>query len=177
MMAEAEQTKVCPLCAETIKAAAKVCPHCRKSQKRWLFASRFDWLALATPLVFFGTIYLLGNLFIDGRSFTPSRDKFEVLSSQAAVNVASDYTNVVVSGVLTNGSDYAWRTGEFEIRFLDASGKLVDVGVSSDGFVVLAHNDHSFSLTLYSMKLIPEHASRRIKILSANDPSAWFAGD
>jgi hypothetical protein len=34
-MAEHEQTKVCPHCAEIIKAAAKVCPHCRYWQKKW----------------------------------------------------------------------------------------------------------------------------------------------
>jgi hypothetical protein len=28
-------SKVCPLCAETIKAAAKVCSHCRHWQKGW----------------------------------------------------------------------------------------------------------------------------------------------
>jgi RNA polymerase subunit RPABC4/transcription elongation factor Spt4 len=34
-MPENEQTKVCPLCAETIKAAAKVCPFCRSKQGRY----------------------------------------------------------------------------------------------------------------------------------------------
>jgi hypothetical protein len=35
VMAENESTKVCPHCAEIIKAAAKVCPHCRYWQKKW----------------------------------------------------------------------------------------------------------------------------------------------
>ena len=34
-MTESSDAKVCPMCAETIKAAAKVCPHCRYWQSRF----------------------------------------------------------------------------------------------------------------------------------------------
>jgi hypothetical protein len=176
-MTKTEPTKVCPLCAETIKAKAKVCPHCRKVQKRWLFCSRYDAVAFASAFVFIGTVYLLGNMFIEGRNFSSSRDKIAVLNSQVGIESSSEQTNVVVTGLLTNRSDYAWRTGEFEVRFLDASGKIADVDFRSDGFTVMPHNDHSFSLTLYSRKSIPEHTSRKITIRSASDPDAWFSGD
>lgn len=176
-MTEIEPTKVCPLCAETIKAKAKVCPHCRKIQKRWFIGSKYDAVAFASAFVFIGTVYVIGNLFFEGRKFSSSRDQIAVLNSRVGIEYSSEQTNVVVSGLLTNRSDYAWRTGEFEVRFLDASGKIVDVAPSMDSFTVMPHNDHSFSLTLYSRKSIPEHASRKITIRSASVPDAWFSAD
>jgi hypothetical protein len=56
-MAETERTKVCPLCAETIKAAAKVCPYCRKSQRGWASFKVYDLGALAAALFFIGAIF------------------------------------------------------------------------------------------------------------------------
>ena len=173
-MAENEQTKVCPLCAETIKAAAKVCPHCHKIQKRWLFITQYDLLGIVTLLLVVGTVWILVKLFAEGRSFSSSRDKITVLSSQLAVDANSDDTNVVVSGILTNASNYAWNTKEFEVRFYDSSGKIVDTGSGEDGFTVLPHSDHSFQITLYSRKSIPEHSSRKVILRSAGDPDAWF---
>lgn len=175
-MSEKAETKVCPMCAETIKAAAKVCPHCRKIQMRWLFITRYDWLVLAAVALFIGTLFLFIKLVSGGRSFSSSRDKITVLDSQLAVDAGIGYTNVVVSGVLTNSSDYAWQLGEFEVRFLDGSGKIVDVRKGFDRFTVLPRSDHSFHLTLFSGS-IPEHASRKIMIRSAKDPNAWFASD
>jgi len=175
-MAENEQTKVCPLCAETIKAAAKVCPHCRKIQKRWFFITRYDLLALATVAIFIGAICLLNKMFFEGRSFSSSRNKIKVLNSQLSAQRMSDSTNVVVTGILTNSSDYSWRIGQFELRFLDASGKVIDADKQSDsdGFTVLPHSDHSFRLVLYSLSSIPEHASYKLSICLAYDPNAQF---
>lgn len=173
-MSENEQAKICPLCAETIKAAARVCPHCRKIQRRGLFITKYDLLALAMPLLVLGTFFLLDQMFAKGRSFSPSRDKIEVLSSQMMVGDCGYSTNVVVSGILTNRSDYAWQMIEFEVRYLDGSGKIIDVDSGSDGFTVLPHSDHSFHLTLYSRQSIPEHTSHKILIRSATDQNAWF---
>ena len=173
-MAETEQTKTCPLCAETIKAAARVCPHCRKIQRRGLFITKYDLLALAMPLLVLGTFFLLNQMFAKGRSFSPSRDKIEVLSSQVTVVHSEYFTNVVLSGMLTNRSNYSWKELEFEVRYLDGSGKIIDADSGSDVFTVLPHSDHSFNLTLYSRKSIPEHTSRKILIRSATDQNAWF---
>jgi hypothetical protein len=170
-------TRVCRLCAETIKAAAKVCPYCRKIQKRGLFFTKYDCLALAVPFIFLGTILLLGKMFIRGRSFSSSRDNIEVLNSEVAMETSRDYTNVVVVGVLTNKSDHAWQIGEFEVRYLNSSGKAVDVMSGWEGFTVLPHSNHSFRLTFYSRTSIPEHTSRKVSVRSAKDPNAWFVSD
>jgi RNA polymerase subunit RPABC4/transcription elongation factor Spt4 len=45
-MAEGIESKVCPSCAETIKAAAKVCPFCRSKLDRW---AHYRELLIAAP--------------------------------------------------------------------------------------------------------------------------------
>lgn len=176
-MAEIETTKVCPLCAETIKAAAKVCPHCRKIQTRWFFINEYDLTAVLSVIFFVGAVFVAFKAFGEGRSFASSRDKVTVLSSQLSIDANHDYTNVVVSGIMTNASDYAWNLGRVEVQFLDAAGKVIDADASSIGSTVLSHSDHSFRLTLYSRNTIPNHASYKVLVRSASDPGFWPTTD
>jgi hypothetical protein len=178
-MTENEQTKICPLCAETIKAAARVCPYCRKNQRRGLFLNRFDLIGAITALLMLATFLLLARMFTEGRSFSSNRDKIEVISSKVAFQIKPHYTNIVVSGILTNRSNYSWQIRAFEIRFFDGSGKIIDAdeGWPDSRLTVLPDSDHSFRFRLDSRKSIPEHASYKVMVRSANDPSIPFAGN
>ena len=176
-MLENKPTKVCPLCAETIKAAAKVCPHCRRVQTRWFFINEYDLMAVMSVILFAGASFVCFKVFGEGRNFSSSRGKIIVLSSHASVEAHHDYTNVVVSGVLTNASDYAWNLGMFEVRYLDMAGKVVDADEGSGGFTVLSHSEHSFRLTLYSRKTVPDHVSQQVQVRSASDPGFWWSSD
>jgi hypothetical protein len=170
VMAEAEQTKVCPLCAETIKKAAKVCPFCRKNQARGFFISRFDLVGIVTVLLLLGTYWFLSNMLTEGRSFSSSRDKIEVLSTDLTVETNGHGMHVVVTGVLTNRSNYPWRISLFEVRFFDSSGKVIDADRDWNHFTVMPGSDHAFQLAFYSRKIIPEHARYKVLIRSASDP-------
>jgi uncharacterized protein (DUF983 family) len=176
-MAENEQTKICPLCAEAIKAAAKVCPHCHKSQKRFFFISQYD-LQAALVVVLFGVSAVLAFWFFGtGRQYSPELHKITVLSTQFSVEATSDHTNVVVSGVLTNASNYAWKLTGFQIRFLDADGKTVEMSNAGSEYMdltVLPHSDRSFNLGLYFIKTIPAHSSSRMTVTEAKAPGFWF---
>ena len=176
-MAEAEPTKMCPLCAETIKAKAKVCPYCRKIQHRGFFINRYDLLAVGTVIAFCISCGLVFNVFIHGRDFSSSRDKVKVLKSSLSLAVTPDYTNVVVDGMLTNGSSYSWKLGRMDVRFSNASGQIIDADHSSFGHIVLPHNDRSFHLTLYSRNSIPTHASYEVVVESATESGYWGNDD
>src|SRR6267378_3729589 len=104
-MAENEQTKICPLCAETIKAAAKMCPYCRNWQPviKWSLlnnprllqsvASVF-WAASIFGAIF-GLGYFLENLIGPKRDFAPYQSQIVVLSSD--VNFRMSGSNLMVS--------------------------------------------------------------------------------
>jgi len=171
-MAENESTKVCRLCAEKIKAAAKLCPYCRTSQRRWPFFTVFDLTLIITLLLFIGSWALIIHLLNHGRTFSPKRDRIEVLSSKLALDVTKHSTNVIVVGVLTNGSPYTWIIRDMEIRFLDRDGKTIDADEIWGDFTVLPHDDHSFRSQIYGRKSVPEHASCKIHVRLARDPKA-----
>ena len=75
--------KVCPLCAEPIKAAAKVCPFCRASQSRfagwWLYLLLGLSVSLMLAVVGLVCFWLFPDAFRpEGRSFAPYRAQLEV---------------------------------------------------------------------------------------------------
>ncbi len=175
-MVENKQTKICPLCAETIKAAAKVCPHCRKLQGRFCFISQHDAQAIGAVLVFIALAFLACWFFGTGREYSPKRHKIIVLSSQFGIESTKDHTNAIVSGVLTNASEYKWDVTRFEIRFLDAAGRIVDTesaGSEYQSLSVLPHGEASFHLGL-SMKTLPVFSNSQITVTEAKDPGFWF---
>lgn len=182
-MTDNEQTKICPLCAETIRAAAKVCPHCRRPQKRRFFISDHETHAIGALLFFIAAAFLALWFFTTGRRYSPEKHIITVLSAEFGVETTSYQTNeietnVIVSGVLTNASEYSWKLTGFEVRFLDAAGKTVDVGKGGSEYldlIVLPHSDHAFHVSLFPMKTVPTHAGSMVTVTEASDPNFWFS--
>src|SRR5208283_239165 len=84
-MAENEPTKVCPLCAETIKAAAKVCPHCRHWQKKWSLQNpqiAVTLYSLVMIVVLIGVGAFVDKMFGPKEQFAVYRDEIRVINSQ-----------------------------------------------------------------------------------------------
>jgi hypothetical protein len=171
-MAENEQTKVCPLCAETIKAAAKVCPYCRKSQRRWVFMTRYDIVAIVIVLLLPITFFLFTKIFYQGRDFSLDKDKIRVLDFHFAINKNYE-TNVVVLGVLTNESEHSWNINHVDIRYLNREGKVMDMDDYAYGvvFTILPHSVDAFRLTLDERKSVPQYEQCEVKVASAEDPA------
>ena len=175
-MPDNEQTKVCPLCAETIKAAAKVCPHCRKSQRRWVFLTRYDFGAFLATLLFLAACYFFFTIFYQGRDFALDKDKIHITDFHFVIDKSRDRTNVVVLGTLTNESEHSWNIDDFQVRYLNSTGKVFDIDdCSSYGEVrVMPHSDHSFQLTLYQRESVPQYSDCDVRAVSASDPRAQW---
>ncbi len=176
-MAENEQIKICPLCAESIKAAAKVCPHCRKLQGRFFCISQSDLHAILAVALFILSTFLAFYFFGSSRQYSPARHKILVLNKQFGIETTSDHTNVVVSGVLTNASDYTWKLTGFEIRFLDAAGKIIDTDHAGSEYMdltVLPHDECSFHLNLPFREKVPAFAASKVTVTEAKEPGFWF---
>lgn len=170
-MAETEQTKVCPHCAETIKAAAKVCPYCRKSRRRWDNLTPYDFVAILTTVLAIGTVLVTGGELRHERDFGLDKNKVLVTSFHFDLAKHANFTNVVVVGVLTNGSRHTWRIEDFQVRYLDKDWKVFDFGDPVfDSFAILPHSDHAFRLNMGSTKSVPKFTTCTVQVASAHDP-------
>ena len=172
-MAEVEQTKVCPLCAESIKAAAKVCPYCRTKQSRYvllrqelLMAGSILGLIIVAVVV---VVKFVPDKSTDGRSFAGHQNELVVSgSSLESIGTNEDFW---MTGTITNDSQYPWRVRQLEIRFLDKAGNLVDVRHKDieNPFVVGAGQESGFRVELVSLAFTNDNASRQVRVQLATD--------
>ena len=184
VMAENEQTKVCPLCAETIKAAAKVCPHCRHWQTKPLLTNLQVMQSIASVMLgvgiiaaIIGLVIFLQHLIGPKRDFTPYRNQIAVVSSEESFKMFGSNLTVFVVGVITNQSDFAWKNVGLEARLFDKDGKLIDVIQASDssysGVVVLPHAEAGFKIQSKATKNESDYVTNKVIVGTAKDFKAW----
>jgi hypothetical protein len=178
-MSDAAQTKVCPMCAETIRAAAKLCPHCRHVQVKWnLFAPNITavvvmvfWLA-----AILGVMILIGRV-IGRQNAEPYLQQFAILESTVSQRITSNATYVVITGTLTNGSDYSWRNIALEGQVFDSKSNLVDViPAPSDyytGSIAPAHGVAAFKIESRTGRTPAEYATHKVFVRWAKDATSW----
>src|ERR1039457_1672886 len=114
-MAETGQTKACPLCAETIKAAAKVCPFCCSKQGRYVLWRQELLIAGPAAVLIILAIVAIALFAPDekgvgGRSFT--RHQHDLVISNTSLDRPGTKPDFWLTGTVTNRGEYAWRIHE-----------------------------------------------------------------
>jgi hypothetical protein len=172
-MGDVSQTKTCPRCAETIKAAAKVCPFCQGRQGRFAFCQ--EQLALVVSvlllLVLLGLVcyWALPDIPESGRKFSRHREDLRVLrTSLQRGKMKPDFW---LTGYVTNCGNYPWRVRSLESRFLDAQGNLLDVRHVdvSDPFVVQPRGEDAFRVALGELIFTNSGVVQQVRVQTATD--------
>jgi hypothetical protein len=171
------ETKVCPLCAETIKAAAKLCPHCRTRQNRFArltgeIVGALVVMALLVALVSFLDLSSSddneSNLY---RGFAAHRDDLQVV--RTTLEAGPRQSEFWLTGYVTNKGERPWRVHELEVRFLDARGNMVDVQHpwfgKYDAFVAQPAQEHAFRIALGKVAQTNAVNTCRVRVQSASD--------
>jgi hypothetical protein len=181
-MAESEQTKVCPFCAETIKAAAKVCPHCQSRQSR--FAVLKGGLAGACfAIALLGGLIALGSWLLPDKSDSTSggdfiRHRNELPVVRTTLETAKMREQFWLSGFVTNKSDHPWRVLGLEVRFVDAHGNLLEVQHrefdKNNAFVVQPNSEHAFQIRLYNIPSSVTGVVQSVRVESATDGRKYY---
>jgi len=140
-MKENAEMKSCPFCAETIKAAAKICPFCQHRQSRFALLKK-DVVVVILAIYFVGGIVMLAivasNISDHPKAeFASHREDLEVertsieRARQTADNwFANQGTNLVNVTWTTNsagGVVTKVRADMIEVHFIDSQSNLIDV--------------------------------------------------
>jgi hypothetical protein len=180
-MAENEQIKICPLCAESIKAAAKVCPHCRSIQKKWSLQNpQVNGMCFAViyVLIFTGLLAWIVKAFGPKEDFAEYKNEINVVDSQFSQRMAGSNLMVTVVGTLTNHSAVGWKDVGVEARFFDKAGKLIDaITVNANdykGVVILPHGETSFKIEGRASHPAADYFTNELNVRWAKDANALF---
>jgi Uncharacterised protein family UPF0547 len=182
-MLETKQTKVCPLCAETIKVAAKVCPHCRYWQKKWSLQNPQTIQSIgAIVVVILITAVIMGlGTFFDHlvgpkRDFAPYQSQITVISSATSFRMVESNLMLSVIGIVTNQSEFGWKDLGMEAQLFDKDGKLIDlIPANGDylGITVFPHSEAGFKIESKATKRESDYASHKVYVRVAKDIKAW----
>jgi hypothetical protein len=170
-----ENMKVCPLCAEPVKAAAKVCPCCCASQTRFALWRPYFGLAFSLCIMFAVIAVECAWLFPDafrseGRVFAPYRAQL-VVARTSLEGAREGRPESWLSGYVSNTGNYPWRVRQLEVRFFGAGHKLVDVrhaGVPEE-FVVQPHQEQAFRVGIGRLVFTNSGITEQVRVQSATD--------
>lgn len=173
-MAENDQTKVCPLCAETIKVAAKLCPFCQSRQSRFTLLEG-EIVGAVVGLILLVALTVLGSrLFPDEPPDSDfARHRAELPVGRTIVESVGMKPRFWLTGYVTNTGNRPWRVHEMEVRFLDSQGNLLDVQHpdfnKTQAFVVQPNQEHAFRIQLDSLIPTNSRAVHIVRVQTATD--------
>lgn len=175
------QKRICPFCAETIEAKAKVCPHCRQ----WLTWKSFRhplvsmlvhfvpatavWVALIA--VMFSSLDHMQN---PKPYYSEFPNTLKILESQMNWVQTEKGLRVYITGVLTNTSPVAWRDAEFDCRFFDSHGVMLDADTGRGNVTILPYDDAAFRIGIVPTAPTNGYESFKIFVGNARNAKGWM---
>jgi hypothetical protein len=176
-MTEVSKTRTCKFCAEEIKAAASICPHCGRGV-RDIAIKIPDWIGLAFGvIVVFGTMALFGSLLLKlrpGKEFGPFQSQLQVLETTMRFADSESGTHVVIVGNIRNESPVAWKTPQLEAQFFDETGNLIDtfteIRVKEE---ILPGDMRGFKIRAVADKPEKMYHTHKVFVRTARDARSW----
>lgn len=175
------EKRICRFCAEVIKAEAKLCPHCRQ----WLTLKSFRHpvvMILTHAIPSLGILVaMMMALFSFSEAYQNPRpyysefpDSLKAGESRMNWVQTSDGLHIFITGVLINTSPITWKDIEFDCRFFDAQGVMVDAGTGYVHFTIRPNDDTAFRVSLVPVAPTNSYDSFKISVGNARNAKGWF---
>jgi hypothetical protein len=85
-----------------------------------------------------------------------------------------DGLRIYMTGILTNQSPVAWKDVEFECRFYDTNGVMVDAAHSHGSLTVHPNDDTAFRTVVIPSAATNDYTSYKLSVTTARNAKAWF---
>lgn len=83
-------------------------------------------------------------------------------------------SRIYITGVLTNQSSIAWRDIEFECRFFNADGLMIDAYNARGYLTVQPKDDHAFRVSVWPGRPAGDYAAHKVTVSTARNTKALF---
>ena len=81
---------------------------------------------------------------------------------------------IYMTGILTNQSPIAWKDVEFECRFYDANGVMVDAAHPHSYLTIQPNDDTAFRTSVIPGCATNDYQSYRLSVTTARNVKSWF---
>jgi hypothetical protein len=177
----AESSRICPFCAESINPAAKLCPRCRQwlTMRSLRNPAIFLWVhgglsAAVFILMGFGFLSAVNRLGNPKPYYTAFPQVLRVVESRMNWAQTKDGLRIYLTGILTNQSPVAWGSIEFDCRFFDAKGVMVDAANAHASLTIQPNDDAAFRAVVAPGGETNDYHSYKLSIITARNAKAWF---
>jgi hypothetical protein len=170
--------KLCRICQEPIRVAARACPHCGSWQlgsMSWQIVPLFVLIAalIAVLAVLVWRLERFNRQSGLGHSDARYAGEIRVASSRMLRGESKDGPTVFVVGIIENASDVSWGDIKIEARFLDAEGKLIDTEVEDFAFWrIQPRGEMAFKVRTLAQLPAEQYVSHQVRVQSA-ERAVW----
>lgn len=175
-MTNPESPSVCKFCTEPVKVNARVCPHCRQ----WLTLRALrnpqvlgcvvgGLLSLTLIPMYFILMSKFANAFNPRPFYYESSRGLRLTQSTMLWQQFDSSLRIVITGVVSNESEIPWKDVEFECRFFDTNGTMVDVANQARYLSVQPHDETAFAMRVMPARNTNSYASYRLMIVTAQN--------
>lgn len=173
--------RTCPYCTEGIPTRAKVCPRCRQWLTLWSFRHPLVFtICYSIPML---TMWLWGGWAILSKFealqnpkpyYSEFPDSLRVVQSRMNWAQTSSGARIFIVGVMTNVSPVIWREAEFDCRFFDSTGVMVDASTGRARVAVCPHDTTAFRVSVIPTAPTNDYASFTVSVSHATSGTGWF---
>jgi len=101
-------------------------------------------------------------------------NSLKVLESRMNWAETREGLRIILAGVLTNDSPVAWGSTEFDCRFFDTNGVMVDASTGRGKLTINPYDDAAFRVSVAPTAPTNDYASFKISVGHARNVRGWF---